>query len=348
MIQPRTSFNQAARLTARSPAKLIISGEHSVLYGQAAIAMAINRYTSTTTSWHDTPDIKFNMPDLAYAKAMTLKSLSSLSMQLQQDYSDFLEGKRNIRAVLKQPFELLQFSVSRIVDGMKDPLPQGVEIAVDSNIPIGCGMGSSASAIMSTLCALTNFLEINWHVADYLKFGMELENLQHGRSSGVDLHLVTYGGCVRFQDGQLQLRQAPTMPMYIVNTGQPQTSTGECVTKVARSFANDPNLAKEFGMVTEVVDKALAANAFNDFKLAIKANHELLMHIAVVPEKVAVFISDIEKHGGVAKICGAGAIVGDNAGIVLVVADQDLQHIVTKHGYQLQTIEVDTSGTTII
>lgn len=348
MIQARTSFNQAARLTARSPAKLIISGEHSVLYGQAAIAMAINRYTSTTTSWHDTADLYFKMSDLDYNKSLSLKALSSLSTELQLNYSDFLAGKHNIRAVLKQPFELLQFSVSKLIDGQKISLPSGVEIAVDSNIPIGCGMGSSASAIMSTLYALTNFLEINWHVNDYLRFGIELENLQHGRSSGVDLHLVTYGGCVRFQDGQLQLLQAPTMPMYIVNTGQPLTTTGECVTKVADSFESDPRLATEFGAVTAAVDKALAANDLSGFKLAIKANHALLMRIGVVPKKVSNFISDIEEHGGVAKVCGAGATDGDNAGIVLVVTDNDLQHIVTKHGYQLQTIEVDTSGTTII
>ena len=55
-------------LTARAPAKLIISGEHSVLYGQPAIAMAVDRYTTTTTNWGDSKYIDFKFPDLAYAK----------------------------------------------------------------------------------------------------------------------------------------------------------------------------------------------------------------------------------------------------------------------------------------
>ena len=72
-------------LTARTPAKLILSGEHAVVYGQPAIAMAVDRYTTTTTTWRDSPHIHFKLADLKYAKTITLQTLQRLTMQLQTD-----------------------------------------------------------------------------------------------------------------------------------------------------------------------------------------------------------------------------------------------------------------------
>lgn len=335
-------------LTARSPAKLIISGEHAVLYDQPALAIAIDRYTTVTTSWSDTQRIHFKLLDMAYAKSHTFKALRRLTQNLQRDYNNFLQGKCGIRAVLKRPFELLQYSVSILLDYLNVQLPKGMEIAVDSSIPIGCGMGSSSAAVVSTLYAINNFLQINWPRADYLAFSKAIENLQHGKSSGLDIHLVTYGGCVHFQAGKTSPRAVPKMPMYMVNTGKPVTSTGECVTSVAPLFMRDTLLAKEFGMVTTSIDTAIHTNNIADFKQGIRANHRLLTRIGVVPEKVCAFIRDVEEIGGAAKVCGAGAVRGHNAGIVLVVADQEIQQVAHAHGYGAQLIQVDTYGTTVI
>jgi mevalonate kinase len=336
------------KLTARTPAKLIISGEHSVLYGQPALAMAVDRYTQTTTTWHDSPHIYFNLLNLSYAKSFTYNTLQRIRKNLHQDYGNFLNGGCNIRAVLKRPFELLQYSVSNLFDALNIQLLKGVEIAVDSSIPMGCGMGSSAAAIISAIYALTNFLNINWQANDYVNFAKQIENLQHGRSSGLDLHLVTHGGFMRFQDGCAEARPVPQIQMYIINTGAPDSTTGECVTKVAELFKRDPNLALEFGTVTNAIDMAIAQNDIEALKIGIRANHKLLDRIGVVPAKVSKLVAEIEAQNGAAKICGAGAIKGDNAGVVLVLADPDIQHIADKHGYSLQPIQVDTHGTRII
>ncbi len=348
MIQARKFLDTSATLTARAPAKLIISGEHSVLYGQPALAMAVDRYTTTTTRWHDSAQIHFKLLDLDYARAHTLKALRRLRMQLRQEYKAFLEGKNSIRNVLKRPFELLQYSVSNLIEYFNLQLPKGMEISVGSSIPMGCGMGSSAAAVISTMCALTHFLKINWQPEDYLSFSKEIENLQHGKSSGLDLHLVTYGGCVRFQNGHTNAREVPDFPLYIVNTGQPSSSTGECVTQVAPIFTQSLNLATDFAAVTDAIDSAFVAGNFSDFKYGIRANHKLLNEIGVVPNKVANFISDIESAGGAAKICGAGSVSGDSAGIVLLAAEAKIEDVVNKHGYSVQTIQVDRHGARII
>lgn len=331
-------------LTAIAPAKLIISGEHSVLYGQPALAIAINRYTSATTTWSVNPQLRFELSNLSYTKSYNIHELHSIARNLHNNYSKFLAGEKNIGSVIKSPFELLQYLVSRLLEVFNLKLSRGIRICVESNIPIGCGMGSSAAAIASTVSALAALLDCEWQDGERLDFCREVENLQHGKSSGLDLHLVNYGGSVCFVNGKTQPRAVPKIPLSIINTGQPQTSTGTCVTHVASIFTKDPALASEFAVVTNQIDSALQSNNLLNFKQGIRANHRLLQRIGVVPDKVANFISEVEARGGAAKICGAGAVAGDNAGIVLLVADQNMQDIVSKYNYELQSIQVDTHG----
>lgn len=346
MLTTRNACNTLT-LTARSPAKLIISGEHSVLYEQPAIAMAVNRYTSTAISWQDTTHVNFKLLDLNYIEACTVHSLNELAKNLRKKYKNFINGKEMIRNVMQHPFELLQYTVANLLDSLNLDLPSGMEITVNSNVPIGCGMGSSAAAVVSTLHALVNLLQINWQRQEYLAFSKQIENLQHGKSSGLDLHLVTYGGCVRFISGTAQACSVPNFSMYLVNTGKPVSSTGECVAHVA-TILTDKTLVTEFGAITTSIQQAISNNNLNDFKFGIKQNHRLLQRVGVVPPKVAAFIAAIEQAGGAAKVCGAGAVAGEQAGVVLLVGDNSLTRIVNEYGYNIQTIEVDNYGTRVL
>ena len=233
-------------LTARAPAKLIISGEYSVLYGQPALAMAVDRYITTTITCTNIPEINFNLLDLAYANSYTQQDLNYLAKKIHCDYNSFLSGNKNINSVLKQPCELLQYAVSNLLDILKITLPYGLNITVKSNIPMGCGMGSSAAAVISTITALADLLDCKWQRADCLNFSRKIENLQHAKSSGLDLHLVTYGGCVRFENGVANKLVIPQFPIKIVNTGTPQSNTGVCVANVASILQNNFDLANKF------------------------------------------------------------------------------------------------------
>ena len=79
--------------SAKAPAKLIISGEHAVVYGASAIAVAINQYVITTVSFASkntiNPVINFNLLALRYAGSHTLKALALLANRLQNNYNSF-------------------------------------------------------------------------------------------------------------------------------------------------------------------------------------------------------------------------------------------------------------------
>ena len=344
--------------SAKAPAKLIISGEHAVLYGAPAIAMAINQYVITTVNWSkqkhfntNTPIINFNLSSFKYVKTHTIDTLLLLANKLQNNYNAFLHGSCSIKQVIKKPFELLQYSVINLLGKLQLQLSRNLDIKVDSSIPIGSGLGSSAAVIISCLRSLAYLFRINWDPNKFLKIGTDIENLQHGRSSGIDLYMSTFGGCNYFKDVNIVEKMIlPDFGFKIINTGIPNATTGECVDNVKKYFVNKQlNLINKFSSVTEAIRLALINNDKGAFLAAIRSNHNLLCSIQVVPERIKAFINEIELIGGAGKVCGAGSIYGDNAGVLLLIGDDiKIAKIAAAYNYKIEDINLDFSGVTVV
>lgn len=335
-----------ATLSVRSPAKLIISGEYSVLYGKTALAVAIDKYITTTISCVATPAVRFKLDEFAYDKSYDLNELKHLASNLRHNYHKYLSGELDIASVIKHPVELLQYTIASVLEQLTKELSHGLEITINSAIPVGCGMGSSAACVISVIYALNNLLQIN--MPDYVKLARDIENLQHGKSSGLDLHLVANGGYVKFQNGEAKSCDLSKLKLQIINTGKPSSTTGECVAKVASIFKNDLSLADEFAVITKEMDLAINKHDLSAIKSWIQQNQRLLEYIGVVPPKVVNLIRDIEGSGGAAKVCGAGALHGMGAGVVLVVSEHNLHEVVQSHSYKIEEVQIDTRGTQIV
>ncbi len=332
-----------------APGKLILSGEHAVVYGQPALAMAINRYVTVTATPQVAPNISFNLSDFAYQKCLSLNTLHSLKNRIKQKYKRFVSGDFKIREVLHKPVELAQVAFSLFFEALNIKLTQGISIHVESTIPMGCGMGSSAATVLSIVHAIANHLEVDLSSEMFLKLGIEAENLQHGYSSGLDLQVSLHGGCIYLNEGQIHQRSVPTVPMFLINTGLPQTTTGECVEAAAAHF-KATEIANEFAQVTNAMDRAFQENHLNHVLQSIQKNHQLLVRINVVPPTVQHFIADIEQTGGAAKICGAGAVSGNNAGVVLVVTEDEaaLTSLCERYGYPSLPIAGESRGVHVV
>ena len=326
-------------MKVHAPGKLILSGEHAVVYGQPALAMAVNRYATATVTRERLPQILFDLSDLAHHSRLSVNALQHLKDRIKQKYYRFIRGEYSIRDVLHKPFELAQFALGVFAESLNISLPHGVKIRVQSDIPIGCGMGSSAATILSVMHAVSTYLQVTISPDTLFQLALEAENMQHGHSSGLDLRVAQQGGCLYLHDKQMEARPIPSVPMYLVNTGTPFTTTGQCVEYAARHFKSH-QLADEFGVVTKAMDAALQQQAWHHMQEAIRENHRLLTHIGVVPNTVQAFISKLEAAGGSAKVCGAGAVQGDKAGAVLVMMD-DIAYLTVlcaRFGYSLTTI----------
>jgi mevalonate kinase len=335
-------------LKTRAPAKLILSGEHSVVYGCPALGVAINRFATTTISWHPEAEILFDFLNLHYKSPITWDNLHNLKERIQEQYAKFLIGKCHIYDVLYRPFELLIYAFIHFVEKLNIEISTGVLLNTHSTIPIGCGMGSSAATIVSVLHAVANFFNLNMPHDAYVKLGREAENMQHGYSSGLDLYLSVHGGCALFQNGEASSRVLPKLPMCLVDTGKPKTSTGECIASAMKYFKKGQQLLNDFTAVTNAMDQALLQSDFSTLQKCVSTNHKLLQSIDVVPPKVQEFIDDLARLNMTAKICGAGASRGQSGGIVWVVGENDIQDLVGKYGYRLIAVHGENSGVQIL
>jgi mevalonate kinase len=332
-----------------APGKLILSGEHAVVYGHPALAMAVNRYVTVTATPQQAPNVSFDLSDLSYQRQLSLSTLDALKNRIKQKYHRFLGGEFKIRDVLQKPVELAQVALSLFFEMLNIKLTQGINIHVESTIPIGCGMGSSAATVLSIVHAIANHLDLKLTPEMFLRLGLEAENMQHGYSSGIDLKVSLYGGCLYIKNGEVHQREVPTMPLYLVNTGSPANTTGECV-EAAASYFKTSQIGDDFAAVTDAMDKALQVGNVLSAQQLVHANHKLLVKIGVVPQAVQQFFSSVQNIGGAAKICGAGAISGDTAGMALIITEDEaaLKELCAQYHYSLLPIIGESRGVHIV
>src|SRR4029079_73044 len=129
--------------------------------------------------------------------------------------------------------------------------------------------------------ALAHFLQMEVSPEFFLRLGLEAENMQHGHSSGLDLKICLQGGCVLVDQHGQHPRALSRLPLFLVNTGTPVTTTGECVAEAAAHF-RAAALLDELATVTRMMDAALAGNDFASLQAGIRCNHALLVRIGVV------------------------------------------------------------------
>lgn len=340
-----------SRIKIHAPAKLILSGEHAVVYGAPALAMAIQCYTRATIhneSSAKTGDLHFNLTDLSHHARLTYATLKKFKEKIKNNYDRFKHGEFSIREVLQKPFELAHFALSMITETVHETVLNDVHIQIESDIPIGCGMGSSAATILCVLKALAMHLKLDMNQHQLFELALAAENMQHGASSGLDLQVALHGGCIYMNGNEPVKRSVPPFskfPLYVINTGKPLTSTGQCVAHAAQHFKSN-QLIEEFKQVTNAMDAALQQQVWSDLLSAMRHNHQLLVRIGVVPHKIQQMIAQIEHVGGAAKICGAGAIAGENGGAVFIAhLDQAvLEQVMEPFGFKITPVHCELKG----
>lgn len=333
------------RAAATCPGKLIISGEHAAVYGRPALIMAVNHFATVHLHAADDGVFRFQVPAFGRQLKYSADQLAALERRLEDRYQSFLDGDLPIGEVLRKPEELIPFAYWRVAQGAM-PV-DGMELEVDVDLPLGSGMGSSAAVALATIQAAVAFWEMNWSAEELYAAAMTCERLRHGEPSGIDPYTCLYGGFVRFREGEFAPLDLPAPQMYVVQTGSPECGTGDCVATVREEFG-DSDIWDEFAAATEAVEAALEQDDTRILRQAIRENHRLLTRIGVVPGKVQDFVAHIEAAGGAAKICGAGAVRGETAGLVMVLADEQPAELCRRHGYDLLSVEGDPHGCRVL
>ncbi|OFV67442.1 MAG: mevalonate kinase [Candidatus Syntrophoarchaeum caldarius] len=185
----------------------------------------------------------------------------------------------------------------------------GVEIKVESEIPVGAGLGSSAAVTVATLGALNEEFDANLSKEDIAKLAFEVERSIQGVASPTDTFVSTMGGCVLVPD---LLRIQDTLDCAIV-IGDTRTvgSTKKLVQAVKELRSSEPEVIDlifdAIDRITAAVIEWLEAADYKRLGMLMNINHGLLDAIGVGSLELSALVDGARSHGAYgAKITGAG------------------------------------------
>ncbi len=302
-------------ITVSVPGKVHLMGEHAVVYGYPAILSAINLRLTMTIS----------------------------------------PGKKDIIIKSSEPADYIKHALGIVQKHYQiDKLPP-MTINVESEIPAGYHLGSSAATAVATVGAAMYFLRKIWNPTLINQLAYEAEKKQHGNPSGGDNTAVTTGGFLWFRKELEFLKSLWQLPFklpdslnhfFLIDTGRPKESTGEMVAFVKSQMLNHKSQIENHFRLNELQVKRIATAIKeadeNELINAIKTGESSLEKIGVVSKKVIPIIRTIEKAGGAAKILGGGGRA-DGVGFLLAY-HHDPESITKKYNLKIKKIKLGEEG----
>ena len=270
---------------ASAPGKIILCGEHAVVYGRPALAVPVSQVCATVEVspseyrgiWIDAPDIRLKAP------------------------------------MVELPFDHpLVISIQTIFSGFGvDPFPD-LNIRITSTIPVASGLGSGAAVSVALIRALSAYLGRSVSDEQVNQLAFKIEKVYHGTPSGIDNTVITYARPVYFTHGRPIETFKPRYAFTIVvgDTGI-SAPTRESVADLHKLWENNPRMWNEiFDQVGQIVEAARRAIEFGKIRQLgelMNQNQDLLLHMTVSSPELHRLIEAARSAGALgAKLSGGG------------------------------------------
>lgn len=285
-------------MKASAPGKIILLGEHAVVYGRPALAMPVMQVNADVEVsvaaksgvWIDAPEIGLH---------------ASL---------DSLPPDHPLARTIRNLFQELQI----------DQVPD-LQITIVSTIPVASGLGSGAAVSVALLRAVSAALHHPLSDDRVNALAYETEKLHHGTPSGIDNTVITYEAPVYFVKGQPieRLSVGRRTTIVIGDSGVP-APTRESVAAVRSLWdADRPKwdaVFDEIGRITDGARVALEAGTHETLGRLMNQDHALLQQMTVSSPELDRLVEAARRAGALgAKLSGGGgggnmiALVGEAA-----------------------------------
>ncbi|MHA1562242.1 MAG: mevalonate kinase family protein, partial [Promethearchaeota archaeon] len=168
---------------ASAPGKCILFGEHAVVYGYPALAIAIDIFSYCKISEREQNGIVLILKNYDYS--FNFSDINDLCEQIPPKFNQIAAG-----------LELFSKRYNILINK--------VEITIKSDLWPESGLGSSASSSIALLGALNEFYSLNLKKNDISSLAFEMEKKVHGNPSGIDNTTCSQGGLIFYKDHEFQ------------------------------------------------------------------------------------------------------------------------------------------------
>ena len=303
---------------ASAPGKIILFGEHFVVHGTKAILAAIDKRVTVTSTFTENKTIKVN------------SQLGTIEVPISSSHEE-----------VKSEFRPFVYLANKIINS--DQNVSGLEITIDSDIPIGVGLGSSSAccvAAVASICGL--FKELSSE--EILKMSIEAEKTIFPDTSGADCAVCTYGGMIEHPSIE-KIDNTFDLNLLIANSMIPH-NTKNSVEKVNKFKENDEERFSQLcDLETKLIDEVITAMKNNDattFGLKMSENQKYLEEIQVSNDTLRGMISSLKEISLGTKITGAG----DGGCIIALVKDENMDKVpaLLPKDKECFSAKIDTKG----
>ncbi len=305
---------------ASAPGKVILFGEHFVVYGVKAILCSINKRVTVTAE--KTTDKKiFINSEIGNLILEPNKSISEINSRL-------------------KPFYYL---ANKVIKNQNT----GIQIKIDSEIPLGVGLGSSSACCVAGAAAIFKlFGDISKE--EILELAIEAERTIFENTSGADCTVCVYGGIMEYdkKQGFKKIEDEPNFQLVIANSNI-EHSTESMVSEVKTfTIKNKEEFSKLLEQELELVEdvlKLLKEN--NTIKLGekINQNQKYLETIGISNNQLRKMIEIGQKTSFGAKITGSGG-----GGCIFAITDESNLEDTLKefkdNNFECFSVEIDFKG----
>jgi mevalonate kinase len=306
---------------ASAPGKIILFGEHFVVHGTPAILAAIDKRVTVTSTFTENKTLKIN------------SQLGTLEVPISSSHEK-----------AKSEFKPFIYLANKMINSHQDV--NGLEITINSDIPIGVGLGSSSACCVAATASISGlFKELSSE--ENLKMSIEAEKTIFPDTSGADCTVCTYGGIIEYDkiNGSEKNTDTSNLNLLIVNSMIPH-STKRSVEKVSKfKESNEDRFSQLCVSETKLIGEVNLALKNKDLitlGLKMSENQKYLEEIQVSNDTLHDMISSLKEISLGAKITGAG----DGGCIIALVKDENLDKVPALLGKDKEcfSAKIDTRG----
>jgi len=303
---------------ASAPGKIILFGEHFVVHGTKAILAAIDKRVTVTSTFTYNKTIKVN------------SQLGTIEVPISSSHEE-----------VKSEFRPFVYLANKIINSEQNV--SGLEITIDSDIPVGVGLGSSSACCVAATASISElFNELSSE--EILKMSIEAEKTIFPDTSGADCTVCTYGGMIEYPSVE-KIDNTFDLNLLIANSMIPH-NTKNSVEKVNKFKENDEERFSQLcDLETKLIDEVITAMKNNDataFGLKMSENQKYLEEIQISNDTLRDMISSLKEISLGTKITGAG----DGGCIIALVKDENMDKVTAllPKDKEYFSAKIDTKG----
>ncbi len=222
----------------------------------------------------------------------------------------------------------------------------GLEITIDSDIPIGVGLGSSSACCVAAAASISELFN-KLSSEEILNLSIEAEKTIFPNTSGADCTVCTYGGMIEYDQssGTRKIESTFQINLVIANSMIPH-STKNSVERVSKFKENDEERFSQLcdlenGLIDEVIT-AMKNNDSTTLGLKMSENQKYLEEIQISNDTLRNMINSLNQISLGSKITGAG----DGGCIIALIQDDNMDKVPALLGKDKEcfSAKIDTKG----